>query len=197
MKKPVLIFYAITTILLILVVLLGESPVVSYIEVLYVVFTFAESYYVLQNYDFDHGIPIYTSFFKLVNTITVLVFPIVTLVCHILLHAYIYNHIRGLNQRDKRLKYDYTVNNVIAGPFLLKLFASFLGPFLYVCITALGTLRIRQKLDKVDKLDVLWIVVLSDIVVFIIMFTTLQSVAFLIYMIMLIIFEFTPVEKKL
>lgn len=197
MKKPVLIFYSITTILLILVVLLGDSKLVSYIEVLYVVFTFAESYYVLQNYDFDHGIPVYTSFFKLVNTITVLVFPVVTLVCHVLLHAYIYNHIRGLNRRDKRLKYDYTVNNVIAGPFLLKLFASFLGPFLYVCITILGTLRIRQKLHKVDRINVMWIVIVSDLAIFIIMFTRLQAEAFLVYMIMLIIFEFTAVEKKI
>ncbi len=197
MKYQVLIFYAITTALLGAIIGLDGTIFVPYLEVLYVVFTFAESYFILQNFDFDHGIPFAATIIKLVNTLTILVFPIVALIVHVIVHIYIYVHIRGLDRRHKRLKYDYTVNNVIPGPFLLKIFASFLDPIFFLGIALLSDLRIRQKLALVSRLDLFKYILLVDIVVFIILLTPLHNVAFLIYMIKLIIFEFIPIENKL
>lgn len=197
MKSHVLIFYAITTILLVLVNLLQDSFLLPYIEVFFVVFTFAESYYVLQNYDFDHGIPFVATFFKLFNTITIIVAPLFALVFHIIVHIYIYSHIRGLNSRYARLKYEYTVNNVIPGPFLLKVFASFLSPTLFIMITILADMRIKQKLTIVKRLDLMLPIILSDVAVLLIMFTNLGVAAFLVYMIFLIMFEFTPIQNKI
>lgn len=197
MKYQVLIFYAITTALLGAIIGLDGTIFVPYLEVLYVVFTFAESYFILQNFDFDHGIPFAATIIKLVNTLTILVFPVVALIVHVIVHIYIYVHIRGLDRRHKRLKYDYTVNNVIPGPFLLKIFASFLDPIFFLGIALLSDLRIRQKLALVSRLDLFKYILLVDIVVFIILLTPLHNVAFLIYMIKLIIFEFIPIENKL
>ncbi len=197
MKYHVLIFYALTTVLLGLVILLQDTIFLPYVEVLYVVFTFAESYYVLQNYDFDHGIPFVATFVKLANTITILIAPIIAMIIHLVIHIYIYSHIRGLDRRHKRLKYDYTVNNVIPGPLLLKIFASFLSPALFVVITILGTMRVRQKLNLVKRNDILKYVLAADVVVFLMLLTRYDVVGFLIYMIMLIIFEFVPVENKI
>lgn len=197
MKYQVLIFYAITTVLLALVIALDGSSLIPYIEVLYVVFTFAESYFVLQNYDFDHGIPFVATIIKLANTITILVFPVIALIVHLVVHVYIYVHIRGLDRRHKRLKYHYTVNNVIPGPILLKIFASFLSPLLFLGIVLLSDMRIRQKLSLVKRTDLFKYILLADVVVFVILLTPLYNVAFLIYMIKLIIFEFVPIENKL
>ncbi len=197
MKQGVLIFYALTTALMAMIVGFQDSFLLAYLEVLYVLFIFAESYYVLQNYDFDHGIPFYATFIKLANTITVLISPIAALIVHIVIHIYIYSHIRGLDKRHKRLKYDYTVNNVIPGPFLLKLFASFLSPLLFIPITILGSLRIKQKLNVVKRPDLFKYFIIADIAVLVILLTRLHVVAFLIYMIMLVIFEFIPIENKI
>ncbi len=197
MKQAALIFYGITTVLIGLILVFQDSFLLAYLEVFYVLFIFAESYYVLQNYDFDHGIPFYATFIKLANTLTVLISPLAAFIIHIIIHIYIYSHIRGLDKRHKRLKYDYTVNNVVPGPFLLKLFASFLSPILFVPITILGSLRIRQKLILVKRTDLLKYFILGDIAVLIILLTRLHVVAFLVYMIMLIIFEFIPVENKI
>ncbi len=197
MKQAALIFYGLTTVLIGLILVFQDSFLLAYLEVFYVLFIFAESYYVLQNYDFDHGIPFYATFIKLANTLTVLISPLVAFIIHIVIHIYIYSHIRGLDKRHKRLKYDYTVNNVVPGPFLLKLFASFLSPILFVPITILGSLRIRQKLILVKRTDLFKYFILADIAVLIILLTRLHVVAFLVYMIMLIIFEFIPVENKI
>lgn len=197
MKQAALIFYGLTTVLIGLILVFQDSFLLAYLEVFYVLFIFAESYYVLQNYDFDHGIPFYATFIKLANTITVLISPLAAFIIHIIIHIYIYSHIRGLDKRHKRLKYDYTVNNVVPGPFLLKLFASFLSPILFVPLTILGSLRIRQKLILVKRMDLLKYFILGDIAVLIILLTRLHVVAFLVYMIMLIIFEFIPVENKI
>lgn len=197
MKYQVLIFYAITTALLGLVIALDGSVLIPYIEVLYVVFTFAESYFVLQNYDFDHGIPFVATIIKLANTLTILIFPVIALIIHLIVHIYIYSHIRGLDRRHKRLKYHYTVNNVIPGPILLKIFASFLSPAFFLGIALLSDLRIHQKLNLVKRTDLLKYILITDLVVLIILLTPLHNVAFLIYMIKLITFEFIPVEIKL
>ncbi len=197
MKYPVLIFYTLTFILLALVNVLQDSILLPYIEVLFVVFSFAESYYVLQNYDFDHGIPFTATILKLANTITILVAPFAALVFHLIVHIYLYTHIRKRTRRETRLKYAYTVNNVIPGPFLLKVFASFLSPLFFIGITVLANLRIRQKLVLVKRTDLLKYIIVVDIIVFIIMLTSLNFTAFLVYMIMLIIFEFVPIENKL
>ncbi|WOO87157.1 hypothetical protein RZE82_08570 [Mollicutes bacterium LVI A0039] len=197
MKKPVRNFYLITTLLLIAIIGLEQTIIAPYIRVLYIVFTFAESYFVLQNYDFDHGIPYVATFFKLANTLTVLVYPLGGLVVHLVIHIYIYSHIRGLVRRPKRLKYDYTINNVIPGPFLLKVFASFVQPTAFVAIIILANLRIRQKLGMVKRVDLFKYILMVDLVVLIILFTSLSKVAFLIYMITLILFEFIPIEHKI
>lgn len=197
MKYPVLIFYTITTLLLGLVIGLHDTIMLPYLEVLFVVFTFAESYFILQNFDFDHGLPLIATFVKLLNTITIMFAPVVAIVVHIIVNIYIYIHIRGLDRRHKRLKYHYTVNNVIPGPFLLKIFASFLNPLYFLILTILGTMRIGQKLRMVDRIDVLKYIVLADVVVLLLLFTRYNIIAFLIYMSMLIIFEFVPIEKQL
>lgn len=197
MKYPVLIFYTITTLLLGLVIGLHDTIMLPYLEVLFVVFAFAESYFILQNFDFDHGLPLVATFVKLLNTITILFAPVVAMIVHIIVNVYIYIHIRGLDRRHKRLKYHYTVNNVIPGPFLLKIFASFLNPLYFVILTVLGTMRIGQKLRLVDRIDILKYIVLADVVVLLLLFTRYDIVAFLIYMNMLIIFEFVPIEKQL
>lgn len=197
MKYPVLIFYTITTALLGAILAMQGSGVLPYLEVLYVVFTFAESYYVLQNYDFDHGLPLVATFIKLVNSITILVLPVFTLVIHIIVNTYIYVHIRGLDRRHKRLKYAYTVNNVIPGPFLLKIFASFLSPILFLVIIVLSNFRIYQKFKLVKRGDLFKYIALIDTIVFIILLTPANQVGFLVYMIELIIFEFIPIENKL
>ncbi len=197
MKQAALIFYGLTTFLIGLILVFQDSFLLAYLEVFYVLFIFAESYYVLQNYDFDHGIPFYATFIKLANTLTILISPLAAFIIHVIIHIYIYSHIRGLDKRHKRLKYDYTVNNVVPGPFLLKLFASFLSPMLFVPITILGSLRIRQKLILVKREDLFKYFILADIVVLIILLTRLHVVAFLVYMIMLIIFEFIAIENKI
>ncbi|WOO88948.1 hypothetical protein R2F61_08780 [Mollicutes bacterium LVI A0078] len=197
MKYPVLIFYTLTTLLLVLVNILQDSFLLPYIEVIFVVFSFAESYYVLQNYDFDHGVPFTATILKLANTITILVAPLLALVFHLVVHIYLYTHIRKRTRRETRLKYHYTVNNVIPGPFLLKVFASFLSPLLFIGITLLANMRIYQKLVLVKRTDLLKYIILVDIIVFIIMLTNISVIAFLVYMIMLIIFEFVPIEQKL
>lgn len=197
MKYPLLIFYTITTVLLVLIIALGQSPILPYLEVLYVVFTFAESYFVLQNYDFDHGVPIVATFIKLANTITIIVFPLFALIVHLIVNVYIFTHVRGLDRRHKRLKYDYTINNVIPGPFLLKVFASFLSPTLFIVIVLLSNLRIRQKLNAAERSHLLKYILMTDLAVFIMLLSPLAYVSFLVYMISLIIFEFTPIEKKL
>lgn len=196
MKIHIAIFYTITSLLLILVNILQASFILPYLEVFYVVFTFAESYYVLQNYDFDHGIPFIATFIKLVNTMTVLVFPLVALVIHLIIHIYIYSHIRGLDSRETRLKYAYTVNNVIPGPLVLKIFASFLTPTLFLMLVIIADLRIHQKLKQVGRLDIIKPIVVSDFFVLVIIVTQTNAVAFLIYMIGLILFEFIPIENK-
>lgn len=197
MKSHVLIFYAITTILLVLVNLLQDSFLLPYIEVFFVVFTFAESYYVLQNYDFDHGIPFIATFLKLFNTIMIIVAPLFALVFHIIIHIYIYSHIRGLNSRYARLKYEYTVNNVIPGPLLLKVFAAFLSPTFFIMLSILADMRIRQKLNLVRRADLLLPIILADVAVLLIKLTDLSYAAFLVYMIFLIMFEFTPIQIKI
>lgn len=197
MKYPVLIFYLITTGLLTLIIVFQDSSLLPYLEVLYIVFTFAESYFVLQNYDFDHGIPFVTTFIKLANTITIPVFPAFAMIVHIIVDLYIYTHIRGLDRRHKRLKYDYTVNNVIPGPILLKIFASFLSPLLFLIITILCNLRIVQNLKTVKRIDLVKYIFLADLAVFGILLTSRSIVGFLVYMIMLVLFEFIPIENRL
>lgn len=197
MKIQVLIFYGITTLLLSFTNLLGDASIVGYLQVLYVVFTFAESYFVLQNFDFKHGLPYFATFFKLLNTIVIFAFPKVAFVLHIIVHVYIYSHIRGLDKRHKRLKYDYTVNNLIPGPLVLKIFCSFLNPLYFVVITILASLRIYQKVRMVNAFRILTAFVICDIVVLILKFTIFNKVAFLIYMVMLILFEFIPLNNKL
>lgn len=197
MKYPVIIFYSITTALLGAILALQGSAAMPYLEVLYIVFIFAESYFVLQNYNFDHGLPLIATFIKLVNSITILVMPIFTLIVHILVNTYIYMHIRGLDRRHKRLKYEYTVNNVIPGPFLLKIFASFLSPILFLVIIVLTNFRIRDKFNRVKRSDLFKYLVIIDVVVFMMMLTPAHQIAFLVYMITLIIFEFIPIENKL
>lgn len=197
MKYPVFIFYSITTLLLGLAIILQDTILLPYIEVLFVVFTFAESYFILQNYDFDHGLPLIATFIKLTNTITILISPLFALVVHVITNVYIYTHIRGLDRRHKRLKYHYTVNNVIPGPFLLKVFASFLTPLYFLILTILGTMRIGQKLRLVESTYILKYIILADVVVLVLLFTEYDVIAFLVYMAMLIIFEFIPVKKQL
>lgn len=197
MKKPVFIFYTITTLMLVLICLLQSNFLLPYVEVAYVLFTFAESYYVLQNYDFNHGIPFGATIIKLLNTLIVMYHPLIGLIIHLLIHIYIYVHIRQLDKRDTRLKYDYTINNVIPGPFVLKLFAAFLPPFFFIIIALVADLRIIQKFKMADCMKFLKYVILVDIFVLIVKFTSLSIYAFLGYMIMLIIFEFIEIEKKL
>ncbi len=197
MRNHILIFNTITVMLILVIIGLQDSVLLPYVEVMYVIITFAESYFVLQNYDFEKGVPFYTAFFKLINTIIILVSPLAALVIHIVTNAYIYSHIKSLKRRDKRLKFDYTVNNVIPGPLLLKVVASFLSPLLFIVLTALASFRIREKLLSVERIDILKYIVLADVLVLVMLFTRLSIVSFLIYVIMLIIFEFIPIEKRL
>lgn len=197
MKYPVMIFYLITTTLLALIIGLQDTTIVPYLEVLYVVFTFAESYFVLQNYDFDHGIPFVTTFFKLANTITISILPAFAMVVHLIVNIYMYTHIRGLDRRHKRLKYHYTVNNVIPGPIVLKTFASFLPPMIFLVLTILCNLRVNQKLKLVKRQDLLKYIFIADFAVLSFLLTSHRDVGFLVYMIMLVLFEFIPIENKL
>lgn len=197
MKYPVMIFYMITTALLALIIGFHDSVLLPYFEVLYVVFTFAESYFVLQNYDFDHGIPFVTTFFKLANTITISILPAFAMVVHLIVDIYTYSHIRGLDRRHKRLKYDYTVNNVIPGPILLKTFASFLPPLIFLILTILCNLRVNQKLKLVKRPDLLKFIFIADFAVLSLLLTSHRDVGFLVYMIMLVLFEFIPIKNKL
>lgn len=197
MKKPVFIFYTITTLMLVLICLFQSSFLLPYVEVAYILFTFAESYYVLQNYDFNHGIPFGATIIKLLNTLIVMYHPLIGLIIHLLIHMYIYVHIRQLDKRDTRLKYDYTINNVIPGPFVLKLFAAFLPPFFFIIIALVADLRIVQKFKMANCMRFLKYIVLVDVFVLVVKFTSLSIYAFLGYMIMLIIFEFIEIEKKL
>ncbi len=195
MKKHVLIFYAITTVLLFLIVGFQDSMLLPYIEVAYVLFTFAESYYVLQNYDFDHGIPFTATLVKLSNTMIVLFYPIVGLLIHLVIHGYLYNHIRRRASRDTRLKYNYTLNNVIAGPFILLLFAAFMPVYLFTPLAILALARSYQKLSLVNAKQYIKYMILVSILSFALEFTIISYVAFLPFMIMLIIFEFIEIEK--
>lgn len=197
MKYPVLIFYAITTVLLGAIITLQGYALLPYLEVIYIVFIFVESYFVLQNYDFDNGLPLVATFIKLINSVTILVLPIVTLIVHVLVNAYIYMHIRGLDRRHKRLKYKYTVNNVIPGPFLLKIFASFLSPILFLVIIILTNFNIYHKFKLVIRGDLFKYLIIIDTIVFMILLTSVHQIGFLVYMITLIIFEFIPIENQL
>lgn len=193
MRKPVFIFYMLTTSLLGLVVGLNDTFLAPYLINLYVLFTFAESYYVLQSYDFDHGIPYAATIIKLANTLFVSYIPLFSLLIHVATHVYLYSKIRSLPVRQKRLKYDYTVNNLIPGPFLLKIFTSFLNPVLFALSCIAIDLRITHKFKNVSNRSIIYYIMLTDIFVLAVKFTTFTDNAYLCYMIMLIIFEFTPI----
>lgn len=196
MRKPIIIFYTLTTSLLTFVVIFNESIFAPYLINLYILFTFAESYYVLQNYDFDHGIPYGATIIKLVNTIFVTIFPLISLLIHVSCHVYLYKHVRLRIKRSKRLKYHYTVNNLISGPLVLKLFSSFLNPILFLIASLLVDMRIDQKLNKISNSNVIFYIIITDIFVLLIKFTPFASTGYLCYLIMIIIFEFVPIKNQ-
>ncbi len=197
MKSHIKIFYSITTLILIALCAFKSTFLMPYISSAYILFIFAESYYVLQNYDFDNGIPYITTIIKLLNTLVVINMPYIGLVIHLLSHFYLYNHMRSKSRRDTRLKYEYTINNVIPGPFVLKLFASFLNPLFFLVLTIFANLRISQKFQKCKILKYYKYVILADVCALVIITTELHQYACLIYMIMLICFEFIPVATKI
>lgn len=195
MKKQLLIFYGIVTSLVLLIIFLEDTIFLPYLQVLYVVFTFAESYFVLQNWNFDHGVPYVATFIKLTNTIAILYIPEFALAIYVIVNIYILIHLRNIPRRPKRLKFDYTVNNIIPGPFLLKVFGSFLNPFMFAVIIIITNIRIVQKLEAIKRVDLFKYIIIPDLCIFIISLTPLGNIAFLIYMIMLIMYEFVPIQK--
>ncbi len=196
MKYPVLIFYIITSVLLIIGQITYSLVNSQYLLIFYIILLFAQSYYVIQNYDFDHGVPHFTIVVSLLNATILFHLPIVSIFVHAITHTYLYVHIKSKTRRNKRLKYDYTINNLIPGPMLLKVFSAFFNIYIFTLFAFLANIKIYKKFKDADVLFFFKYIILTDLIaVAIIVIAPTNLLVFLVYMSAIIVFDFIEIKK--